>query len=578
MIQSNYFTDNDDLQLQFQKIVNWDEVVKTYEGDFEDSKKYKETGDERYSFAPSTKEEALDYYQSVLNSLGEISGTEISQRAKAMDNTGLKYKDGKVTFPKEMIEAYNLVVDAGLHSFSMSRKFGGLGIPLSVQVFAMELVARADASLYIALSCVSLAETIERYGSEEMKEEWVTKMAKGSVTGAMALTEPNFGSDLPSVQTKAVKNPDGTYTLNGTKRFITHACGFADIPSVILTLARTGSPTSGARGLSFFLVESKDIQIAGIEKKMGLHCSPTCEVVYENTKGILIGEEGNGLVKYAMGMMNTARMSIAGQSLGIATAAAFEAKKYARERVQFGKTLENIPAVKKMLDRMDRELAAGRCLLLEAARTVDNYLWKTERLERNGVSEKEIRKDEEIRKWEKLANYFTPLAKYYLSELCISISFDAIQIHGGSGYTEDYDVAKIYKDSRITNIYEGTTQLQVVAAIGGVVSGMSPSGHLRAYIDETMSNFSITPELAKVKEIFETVVSTFKEIKDNTRKDTLAFETVETSARFIIGLLFEKSASKLSGEKREERLKLIKAYNQDSIAICEANKIKISFN
>ncbi len=578
MIQSNYFTDNEDIQLQFQEIVDWNEVVNTYEGGFEDAKKYKETGDEKYSMAPSTKEEAMEYYKSVLDSLGEISGIEISQRAKAMDNTGLKYKDGKVTFPAEMIECYKMIVDAGLQSFSVSRKYGGLAIPLAVQVFAMEIVSRADAALYIALSCVSLAETIERYGSEKMKEEWVTKMAQGKVTGAMALTEPNFGSDLPSVQTKAVKMEDGTYRLNGTKRFITHACGFADIPSVILTLARTGSPTSGARGLSFFLVESKDVQIAGIEKKMGLHCSPTCEVVYENSKGILIGDEGSGLVKYAMGMMNTARMSIAGQSLGIATAAAFEAKKYASERVQFGKPLNSIPAVKKMIDRMDREIAAGRCLLLEAARSVDKYLWKMERLESKGVSEKEIRKDEEIRKWEKLANYFTPLAKYYLSELCNSIAFDAIQIHGGAGYTEDYDVAKIYKDARITNIYEGTTQLQVVAAIGGVVSGMAPSGQLRTYIQEITSSFSISTELAKVQEIFETVVSSFKEIKDGEKKDICSFEVVETSARFITGLLFEKSASKLSGEKKEKRLNMAKAYNQESIAICEANKIKISFN
>lgn len=575
MIQNNYFTENKDILLQFNEIIDWKEAVDAYEDGFTDARKYQETGDEKLAYAPSSLEEATEFYRSTMESLGEVAGKTIAARAKRMDEEGLKFKDGKVTFPDAMIECFQKMKEAGLSPFCISRKHGGLGMPLVAQAIAMELVARADASFYITMSCINLAETIERYGTPEMVDQWVPKIASGDAMAAMALTEPNYGSDLPNVQTRATKNPDGKWIINGTKRFITHACGFSNTPSVILTLARTGSPTSGARGLSFFLVEGKDVQIASIEKKMGLHTSPTCEVVYENSPALLIGEEGNGLVKYAMGMMNTARLSIAGQSMGIANAAFAEAKKYASERLQFGKAIEQIPAVKKMLLRMEREVIGMRCLLIEASRTIDKYIWKTERMEEAGVPDKEIRKDEEIKKWEKLANFFTPLAKYYISEMCNTIAYDALQIHGGAGYTEDYDVARIYKDARITNIYEGTTQLQVVAAIGGVVSGMSSAGILRAYIDDEMKHFEATSELLKVREIFEEIVSLFRNIKDSDAKDSVAFETVETSARFLIGMLLERSLSKLNPNERTERAFLIRSFNMESEAICSAHMIRV---
>ncbi|MBI3394330.1 MAG: acyl-CoA dehydrogenase family protein, partial [Spirochaetia bacterium] len=458
MIQNNYFNENPDIQLQFQKLLDWKEIVNLYEDGFRDAKKYKDTKDEKFSMAPNSVEEAIETYRTVLEAIGELTGSEIAPRAPEMDKIGLKFDNGKVTFPKPMTEAYNVVKEAGLQPYSISRKYGGLGIPCVVQSMVMEVLARGDAALSIAIGCVNLAETIERFASKEMKEAVIPRMASGEITGAMALTEPNYGSDLPNVQTRAVKAEDGTWRLTGTKRFITHGCGFTDTPAVILTLARTGGPTSGARGLSFFLVKSEDVEIAGIERKLGLHCSPTCEVVFDNAPGEIIGQEGMGLVKYAMGMMNNARLSIASQAMGIASAALFEAKKYASERQQFGKLIQEIPAVKKMIDRMERECAAMRCLLYEAAGSVDHYVWKLEHLESDGKTEKEIRADEEIRFWEKMANLFTPLSKYYISEMCNIVASDALQIHGGSGYTEDYDVARIYRDARITNIYEGTTQ------------------------------------------------------------------------------------------------------------------------
>lgn len=575
MIQNNYFSDNKDIMAQFQSILDWNEVVQAYEDGFKDAAEYARTKQESLASAPASLEDALEYYKAILESLGELAGTVVAPVSAEMDREGLKFQNGQVIFPKVMSEVYKQVQDAGLQPYSISRKRGGLGLPCTVQAFMMEILGRADASFAIAIGCVNLAETIERFGSEEMKAEYVPLMAAGKITGAMALTEPNHGSDLPGVQTRAEKDANGVWRINGTKRFITHACGFTETPSVILTLARTGSPTSGARGLSFFLVKGQDIQVASIEKKMGLHCSPTCEIVYENTPGILIGEEGQGLVKCAMGMMNTARLSIAGQAMGIAEAARGEAKKYASERIQFGKPIEKIPAVKKMLDHMDRETAAMRCLLLEAGRTVDLYLWRQERLEHSGMADRDIRKDEIVRKWEKLANYFTPLSKYYISEMCNRIADNALQIHGGSGYTEEYEVARIYRDARITNIYEGTTQLQIVATIGSVVAGMAPAGHLRAYLDEEMGKISPSADLRKMYAQIEEALTAYKGIENSETRDMFAFELVEVSARLVNGLLMERSASRLQGSAREERLALSRAYNADSLGIAAGNIAKI---
>ncbi|MGQ2825204.1 acyl-CoA dehydrogenase family protein, partial [Leptospira kirschneri] len=444
MIENNYFLENQDLQENFQFIIDWKEIINGFEDDFTDHKIFQKNGDESLSMAPGSYDEALEYYKSILESGGEIAGRQIASIAKDMDVEGLKYSSGKVTFPEAMIKGIEQVKNSGILPYSIGRKHGGLGVPATIQCMMLELFSRADGSFAISLGCLNLAETIERFGSKEMIDEYVPKMANGEIFGAMALTEPNYGSDLPNLQTKAIKDENGIWKLTGTKRFITHGCGFANIPAVILTLARTGTPTSGARGLSFFLVKSSDVFIAGIEKKMGLHCSPTCEVVYENTPGILIGEEGYGLVRYSMAMMNGARLSIAAQAMGIATAAYMEAKKYASEREQFGKTIQNIPAVRKMLSFMDREIAGMRAILLEASRSIDLYHWKSERMKEQKIEERVIKKDETIRKWEKLANLFTPLSKYYITEIANKIAYDALQIHGGAGFTYDYDISRIY--------------------------------------------------------------------------------------------------------------------------------------
>ena len=576
MIQNNYFTENEDIQLHFNEIIEWDEIVRAYEHDFADHKKYTETGDESLAYAPGSTQDAVENYRMVFESAGDISGTVIAAAAAEMDKVGLQYADGKVTFPQAMIDCFEKAREAGIQPYSISREYGGLGLPAVAQSMHMEMIARGDGAFAIAMGCVNLAETIERFADEDMIKTWVPRMAAGEMCGAMALTEPNYGSDLPNVRTKAEKDANGVWRITGAKRFITHGCGFADIPSVILTLARTGSPTSGAKGLSFFLVESKDVFIAGVEKKLGLHCSPTCEVVYENSPAKLIGKEGFGLVRYAMGMMNAARQSISAQSMGIAMAAYSEAKKYASEREQFGKLIQEIPAVRKMLQRMERETSAMRCMLYEAARTIDLYTWRQHHLEKTGVDEREIRKDEEIRKWEKLANFMTPLTKYYTSEMCNSVAFDALQIHGGAGYTEDYDVARIYRDARITNIYEGTTQLQMHAAIGGVTAGMAATGHVRAYIDENLAKFQPTENLKKLKDSLETAIELYRNLKDTETREANAFEAVETMARFINTMLMERAASRISDPaKRAHREELATAYAIDSLAIASANLVKL---
>ena len=575
MIQNNYFTDNEDILLQFESVVPWKEIVEAYESGFRDAAEFKKTQNENLAMAPADTEEAVEYYKAILESMGEISGKTVAPASQIMDRKGLRFENGKVIFPDEMIKCFETIRDAGLLPFSVRRTHGGMGVPVVIQSMYLELLSRADASLALTFGAFNLSETIERFGSPEIIDEWIPKMTAGDACGAMALTEPNYGSNLAGVQTLAAKQKDGTWLLNGTKLFITHGCGFADKPSVILTLARTGSPDSGARGLSFFIVDGKNVQVAGIETKMGIHCSPTCQLVYENSPGILMGEEGYGLIKYAMGMMNTARLSIAAQSLGLATAAYYEAKKYASERIQFDKEIEKIPAVARMLNRMEREISGMRGFLLEASRLIDGYLWKKEFMAEEGKTDKEIRKDPDIRNWEKLADLFTPLVKYYLSEECIAIASDAVQIHGGSGYTEDYDVARIFRDARITSIYEGTSQMQVVGGIGSVISGMSSAGNLRKYIEDAKHEFKFSDHLLQVEKTLEEAVEEFKSFEEDELKERLASEIIKIAVRFLAGLVFEKSLTMLEGDFLKKRKMMSDAYQIDSIALCTASLLML---
>ena len=577
MIQNNYFTDNDDLQLYFNHLVDWDEIVKAYEGeDFGDAKKYAETGNERYAMAPSNVAEALDFYTATLEAVGQLAGTEVAPRAQQMDWTGLKFADGKVTFPQEMIDIYELFKNAGLTPYNIKRDYNGLGLPATANAIYTEILCRADTAFTMALGLQNLAKTIVRYGTEEQKETYVTKMAAGEYLGAMALTEPNYGSDLRNVKTRAVKQADGSYRITGAKRFISQGCGLGEYPSIILTLARTTE--GGARGLSLFIVKSTDVEIGGVEKKMGIHASPTCEVIYDNTPAEIVGEEGYGLTRYTLSMMNDARCAVAALGPGIGSGAYYESRKYASEREQFGKTIDQIPAVRRMLDRMERENMAMRLLTGEGARAVDMYLHHSMRIEKKfglAASEREIKKDEHIRMWDRLASLFTPLSKFYCSEMGITLASDAVQIHGGAGYTEEYDVARIYRDSRINTVYEGTTQLQVVAAIGGLVAGMAPKGNFRVYFEGELSRFTPSKTLLEQYDLFQEAIEVYKSVEDGEVRDTIAFEVVEIAARLMCGMLYERAASRVDGANRERLLGLLGEFHIDSTAIMHADLYKL---
>lgn len=582
MIQGNYFADNGDLQLHFDTLVNWDEVVSFYENGFIDAAAFDAAAPgswqaERLSMAPHSVAEAVEYYRQILEGFGEFWGNEAAPLAQSMDQLGLKFERGKVTHPQPFVDVVKKFHETGLHPIAFLRRFGGLGVPHVLKAMAFELAYRADTSMTIAAASVNLAGILEMYASEELCEEWIPKLIEGGYVVTMGLSEPDFGSDLPSVRTKA-EFVDGRWLLTGTKRFQTVASGINEIPSVLLALARTGD--AGARGLSFFLVEGKDVQISGIEKKLGLKASATCEVVLEQSPGILIGEKGYGLSRYVIGMLNGARLSVASQGTGIAMAAFKEAQKYASERIQFGRPIAELPAVARMLRRMDVEIKAMRCLMVEAALSVDRYHWAELRARfatKPGDREQKGAPGEtDTRKWEKIASILTPISKYYISESCNAVVYEGLQVLGGAGYTEEYDLARLYRDARITNIYDGTTQIQVNAAIGGVVAGVSAKGHLREYIDEQFAALSGENErLTAMRQTFEDVVALYKDLPDADTKGRYAFEVVQSAARLLCSLFLEKTAGKLSGEAREERLQIAGEYQTDSEAILAGNRIKL---
>ncbi|XDD42448.1 acyl-CoA dehydrogenase family protein [Leptospira sp. WS60.C2] len=567
MIQNNYFLSNEDLKEHFYELIDWNEIVPIYENQFADAKLYQTSKNPKLELAPTNVDDALSYYEEILKSCGEISGMYVSQVASKVDSIGLKFENGEVLHPQEMVDVIQMYHDAGLGPAAFKRKYGGLGVPSIIKAMIAEIMYRSDSSITIAVGSMGLAAILEVCATEEMKNEWIPKLISGNYTVTMGLSEPDFGSDLPNITTKATKNGN-EWLLNGTKRYQTVACGVNGGPGITLTLARTGTQESGARGLSFFIVENKDYQIQGIEKKLGIKASATCETVFENSKGYLVGKEGFGLVKYVMGMLNGARLSVSSQGTGIVTAAFEESIKYAKERIQFGKPIFEIPAVRRMLDRMERELAGMRCLMVEAAFSVDKYYWYEDGRE---ITSEEIKS---AKFWEKVANTLTPISKYYNSEMCNDLVYDGLQVLGGAGFTEDYDLSRLYRDARITNIYDGTTQIQVNAAIGGITSGMSGTGTFRAYLDHLSTGAESNQKLTEIRTIFESIVETYKTISEQNTKEAYSFEVVESAARVIIGYLMERSKNK-SNSRKEIRTKWCKEFHNDSFAILSANLIKL---
>ena len=457
---ANFYTDNADIQFHLDH-VNLEPLVRLRERNFEDAA--------HFDYAPADVPDAIDNYRRVLDLVGQIAGDVIAPLSPEIDTVGshLDPEAACVRYAPGIRKALDALSKADLMGATLPRRFGGLNLPGIIYTMATETVSRADASLMNIFGLQGIAETINMFASEEQKRVYLPRFASGEVTGAMVLTEPDAGSDLQNVQLRAYQDENGEWRLSGVKRFITNGCG-----EVLLVLARSEPDESGGLGLSLFLAERSDrIRIRRTENKMGIHGSPTCEMQFNDAPAQLVGERRRGLVTYVMALMNGARIGIAAQSLGIAEAAFRVARNYAATRVQFGRPIERFPAVADLLVEMKLAVESGRALLYEATLAADYEYSLEEAVGRETDAARRSDLNKEQKRYKRLAALLTPAAKYYLSEMCNHVTYEAISVLGGSGYMKDYPLEQLYRDARITSIYEGTSQLQVVAAVRGVTSG-----------------------------------------------------------------------------------------------------------
>ena len=453
---SNFFDDNPDIRF-YLETMDLRRVLDLKEDGYAEK--------EAFPFAPVDYDDALDNCQHVLRIVGEIAGEFIAPRARDVDREGARFEHGQVHYAKGTQEALERLSQADLMGFTLPRKYGGINMPKTVYSMAIEMVSRADAALMNLFGLQEIADTIYKFGSEAQREQYLPRFCSGEAGGAMALTEPDAGSDLQAVRLKAVQTEDGQWRLEGVKRFITNGC--ADIS---LVMARSEAGSSSGRGLSLFIYERDDrMTIRRIEDKLGIHGSPTCEIQFKQAPAELLGQRKMGLIKYTLSLMNGARLGVAAQAVGIAEAAYRAAAKYAGERIQFKKPIREFCAVSELLTEMKVEIEACRSFLYETSRVVDLKEGLEEQQEKHPEHRKELKAD--VKKYTRYASLLTPMIKARASESANSISYKALQIHGGVGYTKDFDVERFVRDARITNIYEGTTQLQIVAAIGGVMTG-----------------------------------------------------------------------------------------------------------
>ncbi|MDD3743256.1 MAG: Acyl-CoA dehydrogenase C-terminal domain-containing protein [Lentimicrobiaceae bacterium] len=527
---ANFYSDNPNLKFHLNHPL-MEKIVRLKERNY--------TEKEKHDFAALDLEDALDSYDKVLEIVGEISGDIIAPNAESVDHEGPQLVNNEVVYARGTRENYDALVKSGMIGMSLPREYGGLNFPMVPYVMAAEIVSRADAGFANIWGLQDCAETIHEFGSEEIKEEYLPRFNKGA-TAAMDLTEPDAGSDLQAVQLKATQDPKtGTWYLNGVKRFITN--GDADIS---LVLARSEPNTTDARGLSLFVYDraQKAVKIRRIENKLGIKGSPTCELVFTNAPAKLIGDTRMGLIKYVMSLMNSARLGVGAQSVGLAEAAWREALKYAQEREQFGKAIIQYPAVYEMITNMQVKTDAVRTLLYETARFVDVYKAFTYTAQERKLEPAER---EDLKYYTRLADVFTPLLKLFSSEYCNQIAYDAIQIHGGTGYMKDFPVERIWRDARITTIYEGTSQLQVVAAIRGVGNGM----YLKAM--QSYHEIAVKPELQYLKSVLEKMTDQYaktvvkvNEFEDTEYLDYHARRLVEMAGNIIMGYLLMLDANR----------------------------------
>ncbi len=474
----NFYTDNLDMQFHLEKL----DLRKVLEI-MEDGYRYSQ----EYPVAPRNYEDAKDNYRLLLSILGDICANQVAPRAGEAADEGAHFEDGRVIFAPATEDGLELLRQAELMGAMLPWEYGGLNMPETIFQMMVEITSRAEAGLMTIFGLQEISAAINEYADEEVKARVLPAFARGEVTGAMVLTEPDAGSDLGGVQTRAIYDEaSDQWRLNGVKRFITN--GSAD---VMLVLARSEEESTDARGLSLFLVEADgSIVVRRLENKMGLKASPTCEVQFNNTPATLIGKRRFGLIRYAMGMMNGARLAVAAQAVGIAEAAYREAFKYAEKRIQFDRSINELPAVYRMLLSMRAEIEAARSMVCETAVWVD-LMKAYERLKERGTISSEQRSH--LRQVSRLADVLTPLVKYYATEMGNRVCFQAMQVHGGAGYMREFNVERHFRDIRVTNIYEGTSQLQVVAATGGLL------GHALDSLLDDWANQDYGPELDGLK-------------------------------------------------------------------------------
>lgn len=534
---SNFYSDTPELK-HYLKHPLMKRIVELKERNFADK--------DKYDFAPVDFEDAIDSYDKVLNIVGELCENVFAQNAKDIDKEGPHCAKGRVDYANGTKINMEACRKAGLMGMDMPRRLGGLNFPITPYIMAADLVSRADAAFENLWGLQDCAETIYEFASEEQKQKYIPFVCKGA-TMSMDLTEPDAGSDLQSVMLKATFNEkENCWRLNGVKRFITN--GDSDIH---LVLARSEEGTTDGRGLSMFIYDKRNggVNVRRIEDKMGIHGSPTCELVFKNAKAELCGDRKLGLIKYVMALMNGARLGIAAQSVGISHAAYTEALAYAKDRKQFGKAIVNFPAVAEMLSVMKAKLDASRALLYETSRMVDIYKALDDISKERKLTPEE-RQEQKL--YAKKADSLTPLVKGMGSEFANQNAYDCIQVHGGSGFMRDYTCERLARDARITSIYEGTTQLQVVASIRYVTNG-SYLKYMQEYDAKT-----VTPEFATLKQQVQSMVSKYEtcvnkvaEAKDQEYLELCSRHLVEMVAHIIMSYLLLQSAtadSKLFGK------------------------------
>lgn len=526
---ANYYTDHPEIAFHLNSPL-MKRIVDLKERDYADKDKYAD--------APVNFEDAIENYKRLLEITGDVAANIIEPNSEAVDLEGPHLVDGRMKYASKTYENLDATRKAGLWGISMPRQFGGLNVPNTVFSMLSEVISAADAGFQNVWSLQSCIDTLYEFGSKEQQEKYIPRISQGE-TMSMDLTEPDAGSDLQHVMLKASQDDDGTWRLNGVKRFITN--GDSDIH---LVLARSEEGTHDGRGLSMFIYDKRDggVTVRHIENKLGIHGSPTCELVFKNAKAELCGERRLGLIKYVMSLMNGARLGIAAQSVGVEQEAYNEGLAYAKERQQFGKKIITFPAVYDMLSRMKAKLDAGRSLLYQTARYVDIYK-ALEDISR----ERKLTPDErkEMKKYSRLADAFTPVAKGMNSEYANQNAYDAISIHGGSGFIMEYKSQRLYRDARIFSIYEGTAQLQVVAAVRYITNG-TYLNIIKEMLGEEVSD-DMKPLKARVEKLVALYEESIEKVKADGNQDEhdfLARRLYDMTGDIIMSLLIISDASK----------------------------------